>query len=191
LKHSTYSIIIIDQFQTKPEIQQSSEAKELQEKVDHLTGQLLEVKEKLTLKEKKITQLNISLVKTEAELNKVILEQQPKTSEPSKELKEQLDLMTAQMMEMNDILAQKDKNIEKKGLSIAQKDAKLAQMDLKVSQAETKASQKETELVTFQKKLKNVEQKVDALEAQVSVLEYFYSQEFIRKFLGPSVQNGL
>lgn len=97
----------------------------------------------------------------------MIQEQQPKKSEPSLELKEQLDMMTAQMLEMNDILAQKEKNIEKQGLSIAQKDAKLAQMDLKVSQAETKASQKEAELVSFQKKLKNVEQKVDALEAQV------------------------
>ncbi|XP_059473235.1 optineurin-like isoform X2 [Neocloeon triangulifer] len=157
--------------------QQTVQSNELQGKVDHLSSQLLDAREKLTLKEKSLTQLNVTLAKKEAEITHLALEMQKKSNEPSQEMKEQLDHMTAQMFEMKDILEQKDRNLEKQNSTIAVKDAKLAQMELRVSQAETKATQKETEVLTMQKKLQSVEQSADALKAQAEVYKMDFDEE--------------
>ncbi|CAB3359350.1 Hypothetical predicted protein [Cloeon dipterum] len=137
---------------------------ELEKQLEGAKEQLQEMEGRLNVKDRIVSQLHARLRENENEIAKLAAQQK---SEQSKEFKEQLDRNIAEILQMKDVLEEKERTLEKKNSSIAQKDSQLAQMELRVSQAETKSNQKEAEAAAMLQRTKTLEQSVDALQAQV------------------------
>lgn len=87
---------------------------------------------------------------------------------------EQVDHLTAQLLLVQEKLAQSDATIQQQSAALAQQNTVLAQRETSLTQLETRAAQhdaklaqKEAELQQSREKLRTLEQNVDALAAQV------------------------
>ncbi|XP_065332204.1 optineurin isoform X2 [Cloeon dipterum] len=147
---------------------------ELEKQLEGAKEQLQEMEGRLNVKDRIVSQLHARLRENENEIAELAAQQK---SEQSKEFKEQLDHKIAEILQMKDVLEEKERTLEKKNSLIAQKDSQLAQMELRVSQAETKSNQKEAEAATMLQRMKTLEQSVDALQAQAEVYKMDFNEE--------------